>query len=153
MEQISLKYHSIQTAFTNCGLKDLLLWLFSLSKISIHNKVWGSVEIMANLVETLGIVNMLHPLTEVFHLLLLRVSKLQSFIALPLALDSLCNIILSLNAKAIIIFIVRVKSRTSWKRKKKEYERILILFNVLLQHTIIWTLFHNKAFLRLENSA
>ena len=119
MEQISLKYHSVQTAFTNCGLKDLLLWLFSLSKISIHNKVWGSVEIMANLVETLGIVNMLHPLTEVFHLLLLRVSKLQSFIALPLALVSLCNVILSLNAKAIIIFIVRVKSRTTGKEKKK----------------------------------
>ena len=97
----------------------------------MHNELWGRAEILANFFVIIVFVNTLHPLTEVFHLLLLRVSKPQGFIALPFALDSLCNIILSFNAKSIVIFIVKVKKRTAGK-KKNEYEMILFLFNVLL---------------------
>ena len=85
----------------------------------MHNELWGSAEILANFFETIVFVNTLHPLTEVFHLLLLRVSKPQGFFALPFALDSLCNIILSFNAKSIVIFIVKVKNRTAGKKKKR----------------------------------
>ena len=84
----------------------------------MHNELWGSAEILANVFETIVFVNTLHPLNEVFHLLLLRVSKPQGFFALPFALDSLCNIILSFNAKSIVIFIVKVKNRTAGKKKK-----------------------------------
>ena len=91
----------------------------------MHNELWGRAEILANFFVIIVFVNTLHPLTEVFHLLLLRVSKPQGFIALPFALDSLCNIILSFNAKSIVIFIVKVKNRAAGK-KKNEYEMILI---------------------------
>ena len=46
--------------------KDFLSSLFYLSKISMHNKVWGSAEILANSVETIVFVNTLHPLPEGF---------------------------------------------------------------------------------------
>ena len=62
--QISDKCHSIQKQ--SCGPKHLLSSLFSLSKISMHNKVWGSAEILANFVETIVFVNTLHPLPEAF---------------------------------------------------------------------------------------
>ena len=77
----------------------------------MHNNVWGSAEILANSVETIVFVNTLHPLPEAFlafflglllppiqcavHLSLIRFLKLQGFIALPLALDLLCNFLLS----------------------------------------------------------
>ena len=32
----------------------------------MHNKVWGSAEILANFVETIDFVNTLHPLPEAF---------------------------------------------------------------------------------------
>ena len=102
----------------------------------MHNELWGRAEILANFFVIIVFVNALHPLNEVFYLLLLRVSKPQGFIALPFALDSLCNIILSFNAKSIVIFIVKVKNRTAGK-KKNEYEMILFLLNVLLPNTII----------------
>ena len=72
--------------------------------------------------------------------------------ALPFALDSICNIILSFNAKSVVIFIVKVKNRAAGK-KKNEYEMILFLLNVLLTNTIIWTLSQNKALWRLEITA
>ena len=88
----------------------------------MHNKVWGSAEILANSVETIVFVNTLHPLPEAFlaffseacsfplfsvrsilrnfemkavHLSLVRFLKLQGFIALPHMLDLLCNFMLS----------------------------------------------------------
>ena len=82
----------------------------------MHNKLWGRAEILAIFFETIVFVKKLHPLTDVFHLLLLRFSKPQGFIALPFALDSLCNIILSFNAKSMVIFIVKVKNRTAGKK-------------------------------------
>ena len=85
----------------------------------MHNELWGSAEILANFFETIVFVNTLHPLNEVFHLLLLRVSKPQGFFALPFALDSLCNI-LSFNAKSRVIFIVKVKNGTAGKKKKMQ---------------------------------
>ena len=133
-ENISVKCHSIRKQ--NCGPKDFLSSLFSLSKIFMHNELWGRAEILANFFVIIVFVNTLHTLTEVFHLLLLRVSKPQGFIALPFALDSLCNIILSFNAKSVVIFIVKVKNRAAGK-KKNEYEMILFLLNVLLTNTII----------------
>ena len=88
----------------------------------MHNELWGSAEIMANFYETIVFVNTLHPLTEAFlafflGLLLppiqfaLRLKKfwnknspsffVKTFwshkvfkIAVPLAFELLCNIML-----------------------------------------------------------
>ena len=111
----------------------------------MHNKVWGSAEILANFVETIVFVNTLHPLPEAFLAFFLglllppiqcalytfwEILKLKrsifcwqdfwSYKVLSLCLLHWIYYVIScwvINVKSITIFIVKVQSTTAETKK------------------------------------